>query len=122
MLRQLSCVVILTAASATGIAANASTTRPNFSGASAPLYRANHRGSLWSNAGRADAAAGGAFALAAGARTCVASADVRRGAQWHDSDRHLSQEAPDLRAEYEGLLTDALLRLIKDLRPQLARR
>ena len=45
---------------------------------------------------------------------------ARAGAQ-HDGAQS-ADDALDLRGEYKGLLTDAILRLFRDLRPLLAAR
>lgn len=95
MLRHVSRVAVFAATATMAISAGASTTGLRVDGAQAS-FRANQGGNLWSDIGRRDA------------RTCGTFAE------------RLEDEEPDQRDQYKGLLTDAILRLVKDLKPYLA--
>jgi len=122
MVRKLACVGLLAASAAIGLCANASTTQLSIRIAGTQSDRANHRGLPRSQAGRAGACS---------ARPLLCFGDLSPSArptpQMHPSMAQVAgqrdaDDPPDLRGEYKGLLTDAILRLIKDLKPLLAAR
>lgn len=103
-----------------GFDAAAATAMPSLSGAAAALYRETHGEYLWLHRGKPNAHAREALAILAEASTH----GLRAGDYWLDElrilDESLVRDTSDFRLEYEGLMTDALLRLFRDLRPQLA--
>ena len=76
---------------------------------------------LWLEPGRSGALAADALAILAIAPSHGLSAADYRLDQLEQLHQRIVEGRHDLRVEYEGLMTDALLRLFRGLRPQLAK-
>lgn len=120
MLNRASGLTTILAYLTTGALASASTAMLDLSPESQSLYRANRGGYLWLQSSRPAAPAREALAILEEAPSHGLRAEDYQLDELKELHEKIVQGELDFRIEYEGLMTDALLRLFRDLRPQLA--
>ena len=120
MLRYASGLVAILVLAAAGARVSATTVAAQPGSATESSYRETHGELLWLNEGKPNALSREALEILVESSSHGLHADE----YWLDEltilNESLVRGTSDFAAEYEGLLTDALLRLFRDLRPQLA--